>query len=57
MVSGSGDFISGMRLASLEEGKGPENCVACHSCEKVCPQTIHIPDELRKFAVKVGRKS
>jgi hypothetical protein len=55
MVSGSGDFISGMRLASLDDGKGPESCVACHSCEKVCPQTIHIPDELHKFAVKVGR--
>jgi hypothetical protein len=54
-VSGSGDFIAGMKLATLAADKGPENCVACHSCEKVCPQTIHIPDELHNFAVKMGR--
>ncbi len=27
----------------------------CHPCEKVCPQTIHIPEELAKFAGKMGR--
>jgi hypothetical protein len=56
-VSGSGDFISGMKLATLGADKGPDSCIACHSCEKVCPQTIHIPDELHKFAVKIGRTS
>jgi predicted aldo/keto reductase-like oxidoreductase len=55
MVSGSGDFISNMRLSTLAADKGPENCIKCHSCEKVCPQTIHIPDELHNFAVKMGR--
>jgi hypothetical protein len=54
-VSGSGDFIAGMKLATLGDDKGPESCIACHSCEKVCPQTIHIPDELHNFAVKIGR--
>jgi hypothetical protein len=55
MVSGSGDFISNMRLSTLAADKGPENCIKCHSCEKVCPQTIHIPDELHNLAVKMGR--
>jgi hypothetical protein len=44
-----------MGLSALDSGKGPENCIACHSCEKVCPQTIHIPDELHNFTVKIGR--
>ena len=55
MVAGSGDFIAPMALASIASDKQPESCVACHSCEKVCPQNIHIPDELRNFAVKLGR--
>ena len=55
MVSGSGDFIAPMRLASVDADKQPECCIGCHSCEQVCPQTIHIPDELRNFADKLGR--
>ena len=55
MVAGSGDFIAPMALASLDADKQPESCINCHSCEKVCPQTIHIPEELKKFAVKMGR--
>lgn len=54
-VAGSGDFIAPMRLASIPADKQPECCVACHSCEKVCPQTIHIPDILHSFAQKLGR--
>ena len=55
MISGSGDFIAPMALMSVDEDKQPECCINCHSCEKVCPQTIHIPEELRKFAAKMGR--
>lgn len=55
MVAGSGDFIAPMALASLDADKQPECCINCHSCEKVCPQTIHIPEELAKFAKKMGR--
>lgn len=55
MVAGSGTFIASMSLASVDPDKQPECCIACHSCEKVCPQTIHIPDELKKFATKLGR--
>lgn len=55
MVAGSGDFIAPMALASLPADKQPECCVACHSCEQVCPQTIKIPDHLASFARKLGR--
>ncbi len=47
--------IAPMALASVDADKQPECCINCHSCEKVCPQTIHIPDELKKFAGKMGR--
>ncbi len=55
MVAGSGDFIAPMALASVAKDKQPECCIACHSCEQVCPQTIHIPEHLSKFAQKMGR--
>jgi len=55
MVAGSGNFIAPMALSSLDADKQPECCINCHSCEKVCPQTIHIPEELAKFAKKMGR--
>ena len=55
MVAGSGDFIAPMALASIDSDKQPECCISCHSCEKVCPQTIHIPEHLKNFSVKLGR--
>ena len=55
MVAGAGEFIAPMALSSIDADKQPECCINCHSCEKVCPQTIHIPEELAKFAKKMGR--
>lgn len=55
MVAGSGDFIAPMALASVAPDKQPECCIGCHSCEKVCPQQIHIPEHLKKFSAKLGR--
>lgn len=55
MIAGSGNFIAPMALASLAPDKQPECCINCQSCEQVCPQTIHIPEELKKFAIKMGR--
>ena len=55
MVAGAGEFIAPMALSSIAEDKQPECCISCHSCEKVCPQTIKIPEELNKFATKMGR--
>ncbi len=56
-VAGSGVFIAPMALASVDSDKQPECCISCHSCEKVCPQGIHIPEHLSKFAAKMGRQS
>ena len=55
MIAGSGVFIAPMALMSIDADKQPECCINCHSCEKVCPQTIHIPEELKRFAEKMGR--
>lgn len=55
IVAGSGDFIAPMGLASEKPDRQPECCISCHNCEKVCPQQIHIPEELRNFAKKMGR--
>ncbi|MBQ0004563.1 MAG: aldo/keto reductase [Clostridiales bacterium] len=54
MVSGSGAFIAPMALSSVDADKQPQSCIECHACEQVCPQTIHIPEELKKFAEKMG---
>ena len=55
MVAGAGEFIAPMALSSIAEDKQPECCISCYSCEKVCPQTIKISEELNKFATKMGR--
>ncbi len=55
MAAGPGDFIAPMALSSIDADKQPECCIKCHACEKVCPQSIHIPDELAKFAKRMGR--
>ena len=55
LVAGAGEFIAPMALSSVEADKQPECCIGCRSCEKVCPQTIRISEELKKFAVKMGR--
>ena len=46
--------MGNMRLPVID-GTCICSCINCHSCEKVCPQRIHIPEELAKFAKKWGR--
>lgn len=55
MAEGTGNFIAPMALASIDKDKQPECCINCQACMQVCPQTIHIPEELAKFAEKMGR--
>lgn len=55
VADGPGAFIAPMALASVDADKQPECCINCHSCEKVCPQAIHIPEELAKFAKRMGK--
>ena len=44
-----GGFIAPMALAAVEEGKKPEDCIACGACAAVCPQQIDIPGVLADF--------
>jgi predicted aldo/keto reductase-like oxidoreductase len=47
-VGGFG-FIAPMVLSTLPEEKKPSACVACRSCEGMCPQQISISDALSDF--------
>ena len=55
IVAGSGMFIAPMALSAIPAEHQPSACIACHSCEKVCPQQIHIPDALADFARRMGK--
>ena len=41
--------ISPEMLARVPEGKGPGDCIACRTCEGICPQHIGIADALREI--------
>lgn len=47
-----GGFIAPMVVSTLKD-KGPGACIQCHSCEKVCPQQIHIADVLQDFVYRL----
>ncbi len=45
-----GGFIAPMAVSSMAEDKRPANCIACHSCERVCPQGIRISEIMQDFS-------
>ena len=49
-----GGFIAPMALSALPDDKKPSACVACGSCQAVCPQQIHIPEVLADFVARLG---
>lgn len=49
-----GGFLAPMAVGSLPEEKRPKNCVACRSCEEVCPQQIKISEVLHDFSGMIG---
>ncbi len=49
-----GGFIAPMAVSSMPEDKRPKNCIACRSCEKVCPQQIKISEALHEFSEMIG---
>ena len=44
-----GGFIAPMALMAYPEEKKPSACIACRSCEAVCPQQIKISQGLADF--------
>ena len=49
-----GGFIAPMALMAIDEGKRPQDCLQCRSCEEVCPQQIKISEVLADFVAKMG---
>lgn len=46
-------FLAPMALAALSKEKQPSACIACRSCERVCPQGIKISQVLDAFSKMV----
>ncbi len=49
-----GGFIAPMKVSAMPEGKRPASCIACRSCESVCPQGINICEILKEFSEMLG---
>lgn len=49
-----GGFIAPMALQAIADDKQPSACVACRSCEAVCPQQIKISEALSDFVTKLN---
>lgn len=51
-----GGFIAPMAIDALPDNKKPSACIACRSCEAVCPQQIKISQAMADFSHKLGLK-
>lgn len=49
-----GGFIAPMVLSAFEEDKKPSACIACRSCEAVCPQQIKISEAMADFVARMN---
>ncbi len=48
-----GGFIAPMVIATIPKEKQPSACIACKSCEAVCPQQIKIAEAMADFTAKL----
>ncbi len=48
-----GGFIAPMALMAIAPEKQPSSCIGCRSCEKVCPQQIHISEAMKDFSARL----
>lgn len=48
-----GGFLAPMALMAIPKEKHPTACIACRSCEAVCPQQIKISEAMSDFASKL----
>ncbi len=49
-----GGFLAPMALMAVSKEKQPSACIACRSCEAVCPQQIKISEVLADFVQKLS---
>lgn len=49
-----GGFIAPMALSVIARDRWPSACIACRSCEAVCPQQIEISAAMANFAKELG---
>lgn len=49
-----GGFIAPMVLSSMPAEKHPSACIACRSCEAVCPQQIKISEAMSDFTKRLN---
>ncbi|MCI8552462.1 MAG: oxidoreductase [Lawsonibacter sp.] len=49
-----GGFIAPMRISKMPAAEKPSACVACRSCEAVCPQQIKISQVLADFSARLN---
>lgn len=54
VFTGAGDFIAPMAVGAMPEDKRPSACIACRSCEAVCPQQIEISAAMGRFTEMLG---
>ena len=54
MSDGHG-FLAPMLVGTLPEDKRPSACLACRSCEAVCPQQIKISEKLAEFNAMLNK--
>lgn len=53
-VFSGGGFLAPMALMAVPKEKQPSACIACRSCEAVCPQQIKISEVLADFVQKLS---
>lgn len=49
-----GGFLAPMALSALPADKQPSSCIACRSCEAVCPQQIKVSEVLADFTARLN---
>ena len=49
------DYWTNYAIGNLPQEKQPACCIACRSCEQVCPQQIEISKELAEFANRIKK--
>ncbi len=50
------NMVKGSWERNLGDEKQAKNCVKCGKCEKLCPQKLHIREDLEKVQADLDRK-